>query len=82
MIISKTPLRISFAGGGSDLPSYYKQNAGQVISSSIDKYVYVIVKNDVGISDKSNKVTVVPSKDSGMNIDNEDSYSKNISVKI
>tara|TARA_B100001250_G_scaffold376067_1_gene364109 strand:+ start:17493 stop:18458 length:966 start_codon:yes stop_codon:yes gene_type:complete len=44
VIISKTPLRISFAGGGSDLPSYYKQNSGQVISSSINKYVYVIVK--------------------------------------
>jgi D-glycero-alpha-D-manno-heptose-7-phosphate kinase len=44
VIISKTPLRISFAGGGSDLPSYYKVNAGKVISTSIDKYVYVIVK--------------------------------------
>lgn len=44
MIISKTPLRISLAGGGSDLPSFYKENGGSVISGSINKYVYVIVK--------------------------------------
>lgn len=44
MIISKTPLRISFVGGGSDIPSYYYKNPGKVISTSINKYVYVIVK--------------------------------------
>jgi len=44
MIISKTPLRISFAGGGSDLPSYFEKEPGKVISSSINKYVYVIIK--------------------------------------
>ncbi len=44
MIISKTPLRISFAGGGSDLPAYYRNEAGKVISTSINKYVYVILK--------------------------------------
>ena len=44
MIISKTPLRISFAGGGSDLPSYYEKTPGRVISTSIDKYVYVVIK--------------------------------------
>lgn len=44
MIISKTPLRISFAGGGSDIRSYYQKNPGKVISTSINKYVYIIVK--------------------------------------
>jgi len=45
MIISKTPLRISFAGGGTDLPSYYKHNEfGAVLSASIDSYLYVTVK--------------------------------------
>ncbi len=44
MIISKTPLRMSFFGGGSDLPAYYNHFPGSVISSSIDKYVYVIIK--------------------------------------
>lgn len=44
MIISKTPLRVSFVGGGTDLPSFYKYNQGMVISSAINKYIYVIVK--------------------------------------
>lgn len=43
MIISKTPLRISFAGGGSDLKSYYKHNYGSVISTAINKYVYIMI---------------------------------------
>lgn len=44
MIISQTPLRISFAGGGTDLASFYQHEEGWVISSAIDKYIYVIVK--------------------------------------
>lgn len=44
MIITQTPLRISFAGGGSDLPEFYRQHGGAVISSAIDKYIYIIVK--------------------------------------
>jgi D-glycero-alpha-D-manno-heptose-7-phosphate kinase len=44
MIISKTPLRISLIGGGTDLRDYYKDNLGHVISTSIDKYIYVIIK--------------------------------------
>ena len=43
MIISQTPFRISFAGGGSDLPAYYLEHGGAVISTAIDKYVYVTV---------------------------------------
>ena len=41
MIISKTPYRISFFGGGSDYPSWYLNNGGSVISTTIDKYIYV-----------------------------------------
>lgn len=41
MIISQTPLRMSFVGGGSDLPSYYRRHGGAVLSTAIDKYVYV-----------------------------------------
>src|ERR1051325_122425 len=44
MIISQTPLRISLAGGGTDLAAYYKENEGFVVSTAIDKYLYVIVK--------------------------------------
>jgi D-glycero-alpha-D-manno-heptose-7-phosphate kinase len=43
MIISRTPFRISFAGGGSDLPSYYHREAGAVLSTSIDKYMYIAI---------------------------------------
>lgn len=41
MIISKTPLRITLAGGGTDLPSYYLKDSGYVISLAIDKYIYI-----------------------------------------
>jgi len=41
MIITRAPLRISLGGGGTDLPSYYREHAGFVISAAIDKYVYI-----------------------------------------
>src|ERR1051325_3366108 len=43
MIISRTPLRISFMGGGSDLPAYYREEPGAVVSTAIDKYIYINV---------------------------------------
>jgi D-glycero-alpha-D-manno-heptose-7-phosphate kinase len=43
LIISRTPLRISFAGGGSDLEEYYKTGYGAVVSTAIDKYIYMTV---------------------------------------
>jgi len=43
MIITRTPLRISFCGGGTDLPSYYRRQQGAVISAAINKYVYITV---------------------------------------
>jgi D-glycero-alpha-D-manno-heptose-7-phosphate kinase len=51
LIISRTPLRMSFVGGGSDLPSFYRAHGGAVVSTAIDKYVYVNVnkKFDNGI---------------------------------
>lgn len=41
MIISKTPLRISFCGGGSDIPSFYERHGGCVVSTAIDKHIYI-----------------------------------------
>jgi D-glycero-alpha-D-manno-heptose-7-phosphate kinase len=41
MIITRSPMRISLGGGGTDLPSYYRQHGGFVISAAIDKYVYI-----------------------------------------
>ena len=44
MIVVRTPLRISFLGGGTDFPDYYRNHGGLVLSTAIDKYIYVIVK--------------------------------------
>jgi D-glycero-alpha-D-manno-heptose-7-phosphate kinase len=43
MLITRSPLRISLGGGGTDLPSYYREHGGFVISAAIDKYVWVTV---------------------------------------
>ncbi len=43
MIVVKSPLRISIGGGGTDLPNFYLKRGGQVISTTIDKYVYLII---------------------------------------
>lgn len=45
MIISRTPTRISLFGGGTDFPQWYKEHGGAVLSTAIDKYVYVVVKS-------------------------------------
>lgn len=44
MIISRTPFRISFFGGGTDYPSWYKKNGGVVLATTIDKYCYLTVR--------------------------------------
>ncbi len=41
MIITRSPLRISLGGGGTDLPSYYREHSGFVVSAAIDKFVYI-----------------------------------------
>lgn len=41
MIVTRTPLRMSFVGGGSDMESFYKHNGGAVVSTSINKYIYL-----------------------------------------
>jgi D-glycero-alpha-D-manno-heptose-7-phosphate kinase len=44
MIISRTPYRISFFGGGTDFPAWYKTNSGAVLSTTIDKYCYITIR--------------------------------------
>lgn len=65
MIISRTPLRMSFVGGGSDFPAFYRRHGGAVISTAIDKYVYVNVnkKFDNGIRVAYSKTEEVSSVD-------------------
>ena len=41
MIITKTPFRMSFFGGGTDMESFFKENGGAVLSTTFDKYCYV-----------------------------------------
>ena len=43
MIITRSPLRITLGGGGTDLPSYYNEYEGFLLAAAINKYVYVIV---------------------------------------
>ncbi len=54
MVISKTPLRMSFVGGGTDLPAFYEKHGGAVLSTAIDKWVRVGVaarfEGDVRVS--------------------------------
>lgn len=45
MIISKTPFRMSFFGGGTDFPDFYRMHGGSVISTTFDKYCYVNVRH-------------------------------------
>ena len=48
MIIAQTPLRVSFFGGGTDFRQYFIKEGGWVLSSAIDKFIYVIVKERFG----------------------------------
>ena len=50
MLIARAPVRISFAGGGTDMPAYYEQYGGLVISTSINKYFYVLI-NDLQLGE-------------------------------
>ena len=49
MIISRTPFRISFVGGGTDISAFYKHEPGAVISTTIDKYVYITLNQNKGL---------------------------------
>jgi len=44
IVVTRTPLRVSFAGGGTDLPAFFSREPGMVVSTTIDKYIYVTVK--------------------------------------
>lgn len=62
MIISRTPLRISFVGGGSDIQSYYKYKGGAVVSTAINKYIYITVNKKF-----DNRIRVSYSKTENVN---------------
>lgn len=57
MIISKTPFRVSFFGGGTDYPDYYKKYGGKVLGTAIDKYAYLIIRKLPPFFDYNYRVT-------------------------
>ncbi|MCX7922553.1 MAG: GHMP kinase [Clostridia bacterium] len=65
MIITRTPFRISFAGGGTDLASYYKTGYGAVVNTTIDKYMYITINKrfDDSIRVSYSKTEIVDSVD-------------------
>ncbi len=65
MLITRSPLRISLGGGGTDLPSYYEQHGGYLISAAIDKYVWVTMNKPFveGVFLKYSKIEKVDSVD-------------------
>lgn len=65
MIVSRTPFRVSFVGGGSDLSAYYRRQPGAVVSTTIDKYMYVTVNKrfDETIRISYTKTEIVDSLD-------------------
>ncbi len=56
MIISRTPFRISFFGGGTDYPSWYLKNGGSVLSTTIDKYCYISCRYLPGFFDHKYRI--------------------------
>lgn len=62
MILVRSPLRVTFGGGGTDLPSYYRRFGGYLISAAINKYVYISVVNPFtpGVYLKTNVVEEAP----------------------
>ena len=52
MIISKTPLRISFFGGGTDFPEYFNKNESLILGSTINKFIYIFQKKITSIKIK------------------------------
>lgn len=57
MIITQVPFRMSFFGGGTDFPQFYKEHGGKVISTSIDKYCYVSVRHLPPFFEYANNIT-------------------------
>lgn len=50
MIITQTPFRMSFFGGGTDMESFFRENGGSVLSTTFDKYCYVNVRHMIETS--------------------------------
>lgn len=56
MIITRTPFRMSFFGGGTDMPEFFNEHGGSVISTTFDKYCYVTARHLPRFFDYSNEL--------------------------
>ena len=56
MIVSRTPYRISFFGGGTDYPDWYTKNGGSVLSTTINKYCYISAKYNTNLDVINHKI--------------------------
>src|SRR5213592_177772 len=56
LILTRTPLRVSFAGGGTDIPDFYERESGAVFSTAINRYIYVTAKRHGPVFDESVRV--------------------------
>jgi len=63
MIVARAPLRISFVGGGTDLPEFFQRHPGRVISTAIDKYVFLAINRTPFIEKVSARYSVVETVD-------------------
>jgi D-glycero-alpha-D-manno-heptose-7-phosphate kinase len=57
MIITRTPLRVSFFGGGTDYPVWFNQNGGAVLSTAIDKYCYITCRRLPPVFDYRSRIS-------------------------
>jgi D-glycero-alpha-D-manno-heptose-7-phosphate kinase len=65
MVLTRTPLRVSFAGGGTDLSDFYERDYGAVLSTAIDQYIYVTVKRHGDIFDEKVRLNYSKSESVG-----------------
>jgi len=64
-VVTRTPLRISFAGGGTDMPDFYLKQPGAVLSTAIDKYLYVTIKRHGGLYDENYRLNYSTTEQAG-----------------
>lgn len=69
MIITRTPFRISFFGGGTDLPAWYREQGGAVLSTTIDKYCYVSLRRMPPFFDYRHKIVFFSKQEAFNEID-------------
>ena len=72
MIITRTPFRISFLGGGTDFPAWYREHGGAVLSTTIDKYCYIHCRKLPPFFDKKHKIVFFSKQEAFNEIDEID----------